>query len=1109
MTRGEDVAVPTFHTGGFRVFQELDLDGDVDRIVEMIERWGENGSGWIINHLEHLDIEIVRYNPLRGGTYVPLPNVLKNKKAIVNVKAKDDMCIKYAITSALHPVKSHTDRPSSYARHLDELDWSGIVFPTPVKQIKIIEKNNPRLKINVYGWAEEGGGYLHPVYVGGEHEGRTLINLLLYDNHYMWIKRMSALLAGYSKHKGKKHLCSRCMHVFSTEECLIKHEPDCKGVNDGITAVQVVDEKNKTLKFKNFQHKAKTPFVIYADFECILEKMSADAESGPKTDRSNKHVPCGWSYVVVRCDGQVVGHKLHSANAGNASTCVKSFLEQLVLEKEKIVDIFKQQPVKPHSVMTPEDEADFEAATTCWICKRGGFTEYSGADGCRKCIVVKANPDNNYKTCYECATKKNGQKVRDHCHVTNTYRGAAHAGCNLKLRVNEHTPIPVVFHNLAGYDAHLIMQVIGEMQGKIDCIPSNTEKYISFSLDNLRFIDSMKFLNASLTQLVSKLSIDECKLTKTFYGADDLELVTRKGVYPYEYMDSFDKFEEVGLPSKELFYSSLRDEGISDDDYEHAARVYEHFKCKNLGDYHDLYLKTDVLLLADVFQNFRSTAYQVYGLDPCNYFTLPGFSWDALLSKTGVELELITDLDMHMMLEKGIRGGISMVSHRRCKFNNKYMDDHDETKPSTYGLDLDANNLYGCGMSEPLPVSDFVWIDPDEYKMVLKTPADGKKGYFLEVDLEVPKELHDLFNDYPLAPEALTPRREWMSPYQLDLLGDENPGMEKLVPNLMPKIKYVVHHRNLQFYLAKGLKLTKVHRIIEFTQSRWMKEYIDMNTELRKRAKTDFEKDFFKLMNNSVFGKTMENVRNRQTVHLCKTQETGKINKLFAKPNFNRYVTFNDNLIAIHMNKTRVKLNKPIYCGTAVLDLSKLVMYEFYYDKLKPVYGDRAKLLYTDTDSLLLSITTEDVYADMQENLDWFDTSNYSKDSRLYSEKNKKVLGKMKDEMGGCIMTEFVGLRPKMYSIKTQDSRLDVKRAKGVAKYVVRDRINHDDYVRVLTSKEDMHCDMRSIRSSKHVLYTINQTKKSLSPLDTKRYILDDGTTTYAYGHYRLEQAPG
>ncbi|XP_033103730.1 uncharacterized protein LOC117106477 [Anneissia japonica] len=347
-----------------------------------------------------------------------------------------------------------------------------------------------------------------------------------------------------------------------------------------------------------------------------------------------------------------------------------------------------------------------------------------------------------------------------------------------------------------------------------------------------------------------------------------------------------------------------------------------------------------------------------------------------------------------------------------------------------------------------------------------------------------------------------------MSPYQHDLLGHDNPRVEKLVPNLMSKTKYVVHYRNLQFYLAKGLVLTKVHRIVEFTQRPWMKEYIDMNTELRKAAKTDFEKDFFKLMNNSVFGKTMENVRNRQTVHLCKTGETRKKTKLFSQPNFNSFVDINDDLVAIHMNKTRVKLNKPIYCGTAVLDLSKLLMYEFWYDKLVPAYGDRVKLLYTDTDSLFLKIATEDVYADMRENLDWFDTSNYDEDSRLYSEKNKKVLGKMKDELGGRVMTEFVGLRPKMYSIKTQDPRLDVKRAKGVARYVVRDRLNHDDYVRVLARREDMHCDMSSIRSSKHVLYTIKQTKKSLSPLDTKRYVLDDGITTYAYGHNKIEHTP-
>ncbi|XP_033113171.1 uncharacterized protein LOC117113833 [Anneissia japonica] len=281
-----------------------------------------------------------------------------------------------------------------------------------------------------------------------------------------------------------------------------------------------------------------------------------------------------------------------------------------------------------------------------------------------------------------------------------------------------------------------------------------------------------------------------------------------------------------------------------------------------------------------------------------------------------------------------------------------------------------------------------------------------------------------------------------------------------------------------------------------------------MNTELRKAAKTDFEKDFFKLMNNSVFGKTMENVRNRQNVILCKNSESRKIAKLLAKPNFNRHVAINDDLVAIHMNKTRVVLNKPIYCGAAVLDLSKLIMYEFWYDKLKPFYGDRVKLLYTDTDSLILKITTEDVYADMRENLDWFDTSNYDEGSMLYSEKNKKVPGKMKDELGGIPMSEFVALKPKMYSFRTPEPRLNVKRAKGVAKYVVRGHLSHDDYVRVLTSREDMYCDMTSIRSSKHLLFTFKQTKKSLCPLDTKMYILDDGITSYAFGNWRIAHSP-
>ena len=283
-----------------------------------------------------------------------------------------------------------------------------------------------------------------------------------------------------------------------------------------------------------------------------------------------------------------------------------------------------------------------------------------------------------------------------------------------------------------------------------------------------------------------------------------------------------------------------------------------HRKCgrlstvKNLKDYHDVYLGSDVLLLADVFENFRRTALSTYKLDPAHYLTLPGYSWDALLKSTNVSLELITDPDVYLFIEKGLRGGISMVSHRHAIANNPQMEDFNPSQPTSYLMYLDSNNLYGWAMSQAMPTGGFQWVEFTE--KLLETPADATNGYILEVDLAYPHELHPAHNDYPLAPEKLKVEKHWMSPYQQKLIDELGVSFEceKLVPNLQPKIRYVLHYRNLQLYLSLGMQLTKVHKVLAFHQTPWMAPYIAKNTELRKLATNDFEKDFYKLMNNAV-----------------------------------------------------------------------------------------------------------------------------------------------------------------------------------------------------------------------------------------------------------------
>ena len=298
--------------------------------------------------------------------------------------------------------------------------------------------------------------------------------------------------------------------------------------------------------------------------------------------------------------------------------------------------------------------------------------------------------------------------------------------------------------------------------------------------------------------------------------------------------------------------------------------------------------------MSDVFENFRKTCLKHYKLDPAHYYTSPGLAWDACLKETGQELQLLHDYDMLMMIEKGIRGGITHISKRYAEANNKYMKSYNPDEESSYIQYLDANNLYGWAMSQSLPTHGFKWINNITKEKVMEILEKtnhimlnrGRKGYVFEVDMEYPSTLWDEHNDYPLAPEKLIVN-----------------GVEKLICHFKTRKNYVFHYGNLRQYLEMGMRITAIHRGISFYQSPWMEPYIRKNTELRKTAANSFEKDFFKLMNNSVFGKTIENIRKRQNIELVDNRK--RASKLRSRPNFERATIFDKNLIAVHMKKQK------------------------------------------------------------------------------------------------------------------------------------------------------------------------------------------------------------
>ena len=566
------------------------------------------------------------------------------------------------------------------------------------------------------------------------------------------------------------------------------------------------------------------------------------------------------------------------------------------------------------------------------------------------------------------------------------------------------------------------------------------------------------------------------------------------------------KFDETCLPPKDKFYSALTETHLTDDQYHTAQEAWTTFDCKTMKDYHDAYLKTDVLLLADVFENFREMCMKNYGLDPAHFYTTPGLSFQACLKMSGVKLDLFTDPDMHLFIENNIRGGVSVVTHRYAKANNSYTEDGlDDSLPPSYICYLDANNLYGYAMSQPLPTSDFRFLSDDEINGfdVTTVPDDSPTGYILEVDMEYPPHLHELHNDYPLAPEKVKLTKEMLSPYSKSF-PDQHVLTEKLVPNLNNKTKYVTHYVNLKLYIRLGMRITRVHRVLEFRQSPWMKPYIDFNTEKRRQATTDFERDFYKLLNNSVFGKTMENLRNR--VNICLCDDEIKAKKMIASPTFKHVEIIKDDLVMIHRLPTQIKQNKPSYTGFSILDISKAHMYRFHYDVIVAKYGQDCTLLFTDTDSFCYHVRTEDVYRDMQNFSDHLDTSSYPTDSgrdaldTLYSRRNEKVLGKFKDECNGTAPLEFVGLRSKMYSLLVSRKQTKIT-AKGVKKSYVKKHLTHNMFLHTLNNKTCTMAKYMSFRSTNHTIRTIQNFKICLSSYDDKRYIQSDGVNSLAYGH--------
>ena len=1051
------------------------LDAAIRIILAFFDAFIQLGSGWFLKKILLLRLAIYRCNPFGGCEYIKLPPCLKSKHSLLSFNCYDNKCFLYSVLAAFRKQRN-ARRITSYTALISSLNLNGISFPTRLNEIPKFEKHN-NVTINVFGMfqEEESNGCSRlipfPMYISTnfENEHKKHINLLLYKNHYMLIKNIDKFIRPFFWKK-TRYFCCKCLLSFNRKISYKLHkQSDC--LNNNYTGqAYALPLKGTRVKFAKYSHQIKNPFIIYADFETFNEEINKSKGKGGTLLKSKHNLNAFGAISISKYTEYSKPPYIYIGQ--NVIAKFVQYIYQVRAEISYILD-YKRLPLQ----LTVEDIQHLSKQTKCYLCGIALNTP-----GLKK-VVDHAHLGREGK----------GRDVNYACNTCNLLHSSLKF-TNLK--------IPIVMHNAMNYDSHFIIQEIHRfIKSRISVLPRSSEKFLTLSFDNFCVVDSFQFLPNSLANLADLLAnkdkADMKETLKYLSKTDLLPFVIRKGVMCYDYINSWERLNEKRLPSKDHFFNKLTNKHILTEEYNHAQFMFKAFSCNTIKDYLKQYLKVDVLLLCDVFESFRERSLVFYGLDPAKYLTAPALSYDAMLRHTNIKFDLLDELDMYNFIENGIRGGITNVIHRFAETRN-------ENEHIVY---LDCNNLYGYAMTQLLPYKDFKWLDPNTYSAfnVQDIKDDNPVGYILEVTLEYPNDLHDLHDMYPLAPEKLSIDYSQLSPYALFVLNKYDmkykKGATKLISTLSTKKKYTVHYRNLKLYLDLGMKIKEIHKILSFKQSQWMKPYIDFNNLKRKEATSTFDKEFFKLMNNSVFGKCMENVKRRMKMELTSNADRCKV--LIQKPTFHSLHIFQSDFVGVQYKKPQVLLNKPVYLGFTILELSKMHMYDFHYNYMLKSFGlESLKLLYTDTDSFIYKIWHENYQNIMKELLDLFDFSNLDSTHPLCNNNNHKVMGKFKDEAAGKKIKEFIALRPKMYSILF-DSGEVMKRVKGVHRTSVNSMF-HSEFKDVLLNSKQTYALYNTIRSFKHQVYTVEEHKLALSPFEDKRWLYPNGVRSLAYGNCKI-----
>ena len=997
-----------------KTVKQMEADVEAD-----LERAQVAGSGWNFKRVHHAWFNTIGWQPIAGGADIPLPERIAAKQACISIKTEvpggrwDDRCFELALTAWRHPPRDHPQRLNKYDEFYGEWNMRGISVPVTLNDVERFEKQNG-VRVNVYGLDDNND--VIPLQLSSYSPKTTDLpecNLLMYGDgtdrhHFVWVVNLQRLLRRSGSHD---LYCPRCLQHWLTKSLYDRHmEGNCRDFEAVRTLMP--DPDDALLQFKAVKKTLTAPFVVVAE-------LALDTE----------YKPVGFGMqVVCTFNPELSYYHTHSPEGDAGQEFIAALLQARTLADKHIAH---NEPMK----LSAEEERQYAAATHCWICHKPGFATAA---------QIKHNKGLAAKL-----------RVRDHCHFSGKFRGAAHTGCNWSLNWRS-WKLPVLMSNLQKVQSHVIVNLLHGRLKDVHCIASNTQQLISFGFNRIRFVDSSRFL------------------------------------------------------------------------YTPPAGTT---------------LRETVVKAAEAWQSFSALCQREDGLDPSHYVSFPSYSLDCALKmradKGEKPIALFTESDMYTFIEAGIRGGISHTAKRYAKANNKHTPakgasgGYDPSKPSTYLLYLDATSLYPTCMQDALPSGDYRWEDAAEWtaERIMAMGEADERGAIFRVNLRYPAHLHDFHSDFPCAPERKTVPNCKMSPYYdahataRGASGEPRHPAQKLICDLEDKQHYIVHYRTLQVYLRLGLELVSVEKVLTFTQTPWLRGFVQHNAAKRQAATSKAEGDHAKLKSNSVSGKLLERVRDRIKYRLV--SETKIARKITSKSCFKASTILSDDVFAegpatedgkrpcvrggivgMEQRKTEVLLDKPIAAGFSVLELSKARMYAFHYETVlrkRPT----ARLLYCDTDGLIYEVQTDDVVDDIKSDPalhGMLDCSTLPIDNPLHNTHNVKRLGTWHED-AEFSMTEFVALRSKVYAYRTLGAD-EVKKAGGIATEVTESKLKVEHYLQCLRSgQEGERVQSVRLQSRDHVLREVTADRKGLSLQDDKRYVREDGIETWAYGHWRIVQS--